>query len=151
MIIFNLNSSLYCNSLRVMWRSRWRALPFVFTFSIGLWFASVIFYLVLFSFFFLFVWWTQVKLWYFFFLKEFFFTSPRGTCERVLHMPGMFSSVRLTEIQGNSFTASFSILHTHCTWTVSVQCSFTYYTCIHRGAPTLCDGIYYICRLRIIS
>lgn len=151
MIIFNLNSSLYCNSLRVMWRSRWRALPFVFTFSIGLWFASVIFYLVLFSFFFLFVWWTQVKLWYIFFLKEFFFTSPRGTCERVLHMPGMFSSVRLTEIQGNSFTASFSILHTHCTWTVSVQCSFTYYTCIRRGAPTLCDGIYYICRLRIIS
>lgn len=150
MIIFNLNSSLYCNSLCVMWRSRWRALPFVFTFSIGLWFASVIFYLVLFFFFFSLFgehkWNCDI-----FFLKEFFFTSPRGTCERVLHMPGMFSSLRLTEIQGNSFTASFSILHTHCTWTVSVQCSFTYYTCIRRGAPTLCDGIYYICRLRIIS
>lgn len=150
MIIFNLNSSLYCNSLRVMWRSRWRALPFVFTFSIGLWFASVIFYLVLFFFFSLCLVNTS-EIVIFFFLKEFFLTSPRGTCERVLHMPGMFSSLRLTEIQGNSFTASFSILHTHCTWTVSVQCSFTYYTCIRRGAPTLCDGIYYICRLRIIS
>lgn len=32
---------------------------------------------------------------------------------------------------------------------VSPQGSFLYYTCIHKGALTLCDRVYYVCRLPI--
>ena len=49
--------------------------------------------------------------------------------ERMRHMPGMFSSLRLKDIEGNSFTTSFTIFHTPCASIhVLYLCSAALYT-----------------------